>query len=92
MRDFFHIDRVNGTIEEERILWREGQLHQERKKIFLHSRREEKIRERNLSYGVFHHCGWRGEKEIDNCTKKKKKGERWSERSGFFLSVEECKV
>ena len=42
MRDFFHIGRVNGTIEEERILWKEGQLHQERKKRFLHSRREEK--------------------------------------------------
>ena len=60
MRDFFHIGRVNGTIEEERILWREGQLHEERKKIFLHSRREEKDqREKELSYSVFHDCGWR---------------------------------
>ena len=50
MRDFFHIGRVNGTIEEESILWREGQLHQERKKIFLHRRREEKDeREEELS-------------------------------------------
>ena len=46
VRDFFfHIGRVNGTIEEERILWREGQLHQKRRKIFLHREREKKIRE-----------------------------------------------
>ena len=56
MRDFFHIGRVNGTIEEERILWREGQLHQKRRKIFLHRRERKKIREerRNFAEGVFH--------------------------------------
>ena len=45
MRIFFHIGRVNGTIEEERILWREGQLVQKRRKIFLHRGGRRKIRE-----------------------------------------------
>ena len=74
MRDFFHIGRVNGTIEEERILWREVAAAPGKKEnIFAFKKREKKIREGNLSYGVFHHCGRRGEKEIDNCTKERKK-------------------
>ena len=58
MRDFFHIDRVNGTIEEERILWREVAAAPGKKEnIFLHSRREKKMirKEENLGYGAFDH-------------------------------------
>ena len=39
----FHVGRVNGTIEKERILWREKAAAPRKKEdIFLHSRREEK--------------------------------------------------
>ena len=43
MRDFFHIDRVNGTIEEERILWREVAAAPGKKEnIFAFKKREKR--------------------------------------------------
>ena len=41
----FHIGRVNGTIEKERILWREGATAPEKKEnIFLHRRERKRSR------------------------------------------------
>ena len=41
MRDFFHVGRVNGTMEKERILWREvAAAPRKKEKIFAFKREE----------------------------------------------------
>ncbi|RVW57712.1 hypothetical protein CK203_117423 [Vitis vinifera] len=53
----FHVGRVNGTIEKERILWREKAAAPKKEKIFDSFGIEE--RRKNCSYEVFQEGGWR---------------------------------
>ena len=75
----FHIGRVNGTIEKERILWREGAAAPEKKEnIFLHRRERKRIRGEDFFQEVFHHCGgreewWRLRKDEGERIKKKER-------------------
>ncbi|KAL6342606.1 hypothetical protein AAG906_012466 [Vitis piasezkii] len=49
---FFHVGRVNGTIEKERILWRKWQCNRERKEIFCIQEERKMIEEK----GPFRRC------------------------------------
>ena len=83
VRDFFfHIGRVNGTIEEERILWREGQRHQKRRKIFLHRERGKRSgKRRKLGQGCLPSLVAReGQIEKRGRRRKEKQGVRSGER------------
>ena len=92
----FHIGRVNGTIEKERILWREGAAAPEQKEnIFLHRRERKRIRGEDFFQEVFHHCGgreewWRLRKDEGERIKKKERTseavifrEKRSDQSGW---------
>ena len=50
MRDFFHIGRVNGTIEGKRILWREGQAPGKKEDFFAFKKRGKRLEREDFPY------------------------------------------